>query len=451
MARAAEGAAASCYLTGGGALEICRDGAEAEGVYVLPRGCEFVRNVQIVRLAPGQAAGPIQVVAQAESPVEARRGREACADRRALDPTDGGSVRSGRSPEQLALTLPPTTYRLWETVREAPRPERRRRGREAEPAPVPLLDQEGIGARNPILVAGRDWAGEEYHYVFLLATTGVEGRNRRVQIQARTYDFEQFEIRSRSDGYGMRWVPFAGAEGRRGRKEAAAPTAVLDENGKALTSHCSGEGFDTDGLNGSISVVDRTYHYFYTDTVPEDCGAAPARRRTALYLRTSQDLNAERVWSAPRTVLGPLPAGSFARVAKAKGMERWVLSYTCRRPANAPGGPVPDLCLHYTTDLGIEAITALKPYAEPVEAQRSPAYLGLRAGGDGSGRYGRAGHFWMTDRYGNLDTPANYPGKAGLLTWIDRLAPRADGSAASTLYGRPVYWATWSVRPVGAK
>jgi hypothetical protein len=57
----------------------------------------------------------------------------------------------------------------------------------------------------------------------------------------------------------------------------------------------------------------------------------------------------------------------------------------------------------------------------------------------------------MTDAQGNLDTPAIYPGKAGLLTWLDRLAPTASGRDASTLYGRPVYWATWTVRRIGAQ
>ncbi|MFD0934684.1 hypothetical protein ACFQ12_05720, partial [Methylobacterium trifolii] len=308
-------------------------------------------------------------------------------------------------------------------------------------------------ARNPILVAGRDWAGEEYYHLFLIATAGSEGSNRRVQVQARTYDFERFEIRSRTpDGYGTAWVPF-GADAPKGRRRAAnpGPTAVLDEAGKPVAGNCRGEGFDTQGLSGSISVVDQTYHYFYTDVLPEDCAEPVAKRRNALYLRTSRDLGAERVWSAPRTILSPLPSGSFVRVAKAKGMERWALSYACRRPANAPGGPVPDVCVQYTPDLALGSIAGLSLFSEPVDAQRSPAYLGLRSGGDGSGRYGRAGHFWMTDRYGNLDTPGSFSGKAGFLTWLDRLAPRADGSEASSLYGRPVYWGTWSVRLVTPK
>ncbi|MFD1282966.1 hypothetical protein ACFQ5C_25190, partial [Methylobacterium goesingense] len=80
----------SCYVTGGGSLEICR-GNEAEGVFVAPRACESVSGVQILRTTPG--TGPLQAVYQAETPLAgpSRRGAETCAPRRAGDPLDGGS------------------------------------------------------------------------------------------------------------------------------------------------------------------------------------------------------------------------------------------------------------------------------------------------------------------------------------------------------------------------
>lgn len=443
-----DGLAPTCYRTGGGTLEICRDGAEAEGVFYAPGPCAFARSVQIIRLATSEKPGPLQVVYHGETPLPEGRGRKPCESRRAVDPGDSGAVRAGRAAEQLATLMPPNEARLWEEVqpRERPRPTRGRREREpvtAAPAP-----EESIGPRNPIVVAGRDWAGEEYFHVFLIARAGEGANARRVQIQARTYDFESFDIRSRTpDGYGVAWTPFTSGRSR----ASAAPTPVLDETGRPIVGNCSGDGAEAQGLSGSISVVDRTYHYFYTDVLPEDCREPVALRRTALYLRTAKDLNAPRVWSAPRALIQDLPAGSFVRIAKAKGMERWVVSYTCRRPANAPGGPVPDICVQYTADLSLDAIGQLKLYADPVSAQRSPAYLGLRSGGDGSGRYGRAAHYWMTDRYGNLDTPNTFSLKGGFLTWLDRLAPRADGSDTSSLYGRPVYWGTWTVRPIASR
>ncbi|MET0257337.1 MAG: hypothetical protein ABW179_02055 [Methylobacterium sp.] len=463
-----ETAAPSCYPTAGGALEICRSGGEPEGVLYAPPPCRFAYGVQVVRLKARNAPGPLQVVFHAEPLRDGGKGRddEACpADLRATDPNAGGSVRSGRLAEQLAGTMPPTAYRFWgapaqDEARE-PRPRRRgrrgRRSREAKPeAARPAVSvREGSGARDPMTVAGRDWAGDDYQYVFMIATEAVEDARRHVLIQARTLDFETFDVRSRREGSGTaEWVPFGdgetGSRGRRSRRaRRPAPPAlapVLDETGKPIVGNCAGQGFDAQGLVGSISVVEQTYHYFYTDVLPADCAEPAAKRRFGLYLRTSRDVSAEKAWSAPQVVLETLPPDTLVRVGKAKGMERWVMAYSCFRPANATGGPVADICLHYTSDLSPGAFKDLPLFAEPARAARSASHLALRSGGDGGGRYGRDGFFWMTDRYGNVDTPTAYPSKGGFLTWLDRLAPRSDGSAGSSLYGRPVYWSTWTVR-----
>ncbi|TXN63198.1 hypothetical protein FV228_18295, partial [Methylobacterium sp. WL18] len=96
-ARAAEASAPSCYVTGGGGLEICRDGAEAEGVLIAPAPCAFVRGVQILRLPRAEAPGPLQMIFQGQSPLASRRRDEPCPERRATDSRDGGSLRTGRS------------------------------------------------------------------------------------------------------------------------------------------------------------------------------------------------------------------------------------------------------------------------------------------------------------------------------------------------------------------
>ena len=122
----------ACFPTAGGALEICR-GGEAEGVFFAPRACESAANVQIVRTAG--RTGRLQVVYQAEAPVSGRRRGETCPARRATSPLDGGSVRSGAMPEQLATLMPPTEARLWEMARTVRREGRsRRRGRTPEVA-----------------------------------------------------------------------------------------------------------------------------------------------------------------------------------------------------------------------------------------------------------------------------------------------------------------------------
>lgn len=459
-----ESTAPSCYATAGGALDICRSGGEPEGVLYAPPACRFASGVQIVRLQGRGAPGPLQVVFEAEPPRTDKRGKETCEpDLRATDPTIGASVRSGRLTEQLAGTMPPSAYRFWSGTAQAEAPPRRRhrrghRRQEAKPAEIrtATVAREGIGARDPMTVAGRDWAGDDYHYVFMIATEAIEDRRRHVLIQARTLDFEAFDVRQRSAGTeATEWVPFgerkAETRGRRSRRSRSAeppPLApVLDEAGKPIVGNCSGEGFDVQGLVGSVSVVDQVYHYFYTDVLPSDCSEPPARRRLGLYLRTSRDVTAEKAWSAPQTVIDALPPDTLVRVGKAKGMERWAIAYSCFRPANAPGGPVADICLHYTSGLSVDAFKALSLFEQPMSAARSRAYLALRAGGDGGGRYSRDGFFWMTDRYGNVDTPASYPTKGGFLTWLDRFAPRSDGSEGSSLFGRPVYWSTWTVRP----
>ena len=458
--------APTCYRTAGGALEICRDGSEAEGVLAAPPACSFARGVQLVRLSRAGLPGPIQAVFQGESPQSGRRRGEDCSGRKATDPRDGGTLRTGRNPEQLATILPPSEMRFGVSLPE----QQGRRRRDEGTAPA----VEGIGPRAPITISGRDWAGEEYSYVFMLGQEpvaapseepprgsrrgqsqaegeggerkGGEGLRRRVQIEARTLDFVSFEIRTR-DGEGTSWTPAESDKGK--RRSAPTPATVLDVDGKPIASSCPAAPFDTQGLAGSISISERTYHYFYTDVLPEDCGLAPEKRRTGLYLRTATDLAADRVWSAPRRLGGPLPPGTLARVARSKDGSRWAMSYTCYRPANAPGGPVADICLQYTADLDPAGLGALTLYAEPLEAARSPAYLGLRSGGDGAGRFDRSAHFWMTDAYGNLDVPSTFAGKSGLLTWVDRLAPGAGGIQGSTVYGRPVYWGTWTVRRTG--
>ncbi len=137
----------------------------------------------------------------------------------------------------------------------------------------------------------------------------------------------------------------------RKRRSPLEPAVVLDEEGKPVRSACAAMPLETQGLVGSISIVEQTYHYFYTDVLPEDCNLPPEKRRMGLFLRTATDLAVDKVWSRPRRLGGDLPPNSLVRVARAKGATRWAVSYTCSRPANAPGGPVADICLQYTADL----------------------------------------------------------------------------------------------------
>lgn len=453
-----------CYPTGGG-LEICRSANEPEGVFFTPPLCQFAYDVQVMRLKSRIAPGPLQMIYHAEPRREpGRRGHEEGCDGslRALDPALGGTLRMGRQTEPLATAMPPGDQRFWirQIAEEPRRPRRARRGRRSPEdgrAEIRSLAaaREGSGGRNPMAVAGRDWADDDYTYLFMVASETVGKSRRHVLIQGRTYDFASLDIKSRDSETGtVAWAPFGTTEPKRRRDRRSAPSRsaipalapVMDETGKAITGTCAAEGFEVRGLVGSISVVDQVYHYFYTDVLPSECNEPAAKRRMGLYLRTSRDVTQENAWSSAKLLLDDLPADTLIRVGLARGMDRWALAYTCKRPSNAPGGPVSDICLHYTDDRSTTAISALRLFSEPASAARSPAYLGLRSGGDGGGRFGREGFNWMTDRYGNLDTPAIYPTKGGFLTWLDRLAPRSDGSEGSSLYGRPLFWSTWTVR-----
>lgn len=118
---------ASCYPTGGGALEICRSAGEPEGVFDAPDPCRFGFDVQILHLAGRLPPGPLQVVHQAEPRREVQQtsrkgGSPACGpEMRAADPAQGGSVRFGRQVEQLATTMPATAFRFWATPAQAAR------------------------------------------------------------------------------------------------------------------------------------------------------------------------------------------------------------------------------------------------------------------------------------------------------------------------------------------
>lgn len=468
----------ACYATGGGALEVCRSPGEPEGVFYVPPACRMASEVQLLRLQGIIAPGPLQVIHDAEPKLDPqpeprqkrRRRRDENQDRAQASEAScaedsggselGHSVRSGRQVEALATTMPATDYRFWSQreTRDQPRRRRRaRRGREEEATQPSPPDAEAGVSRSPMAVAGRDWAGDDYFYVFMVGAQQTGQARRHVLLQARTYDFATFDVRAAGEGAtGIGWLPFAQVQAgenkhkarrsRRRRGESTPsilkPAPVLDAKGEPILANCAAADSDARGLSGSISVVDRTYHYFYTDVLASDCNEPPAKRRVGLYLRTSRDLGEEQVWSAPTTVVEGLPADTTVKVAKARSMERWAVAYSCFRPANAPGGPVADICLQYTKDLSVGAIGALTFFAEPAEAVRSPAFLGLRSGGDASGRFRREGLSWMTDRYGNLDTPTAYSGKGGFLTWTDARVP-----GAANAKGHPVYWSTWTVRP----
>jgi hypothetical protein len=292
-----------------------------------------------------------------------------------------------------------------------------------------------------MVVGGVSPTGEKIFYVFFLGVTsdgglGTEFRN--VLLEARTKDFLAFELLQRDAEHHSVWVSFAGDQAR--------PAIVTDRAGTPLQSNQTAspepagstnptrpEGaVMTAGLFGSVVKVGGLYHYFYTDQDPVD----PARNH--LYERTAQDIGSDGQWSAPTIVLD-VPAEVIVRVAKARGMDRWAVTYSCLQ-SDRPY--VSDLCLQYTADLSVQGargLAGLSLFQDPYNGVSGFA-LGMRGNRTAAGQIQlRSQHFYMTDTDGNLAAPTGAPqSMGGVLTWLEL-------PIDLHLLGAPTFWAEWTV------
>ncbi len=234
VSRAARRAATSPAAS----LEICREGSEAEGVLISPAPCAFVRGVQILRLAraeaPGPAAGAVPGADPGGDPPwrralsgAARHGqprRRRPAHRPHLRgpghdaPAIGRPVlgraagRSARGPAAGPSRRPPPRGSARATRSQSPAATGPARptatcscsGRSAWASPAARMPIPGRGNRRRRRGPGPDAPAD-----------GPADVRRRVQIEARTLDFQTFEIRTRTaDGYGLAWTPFEAGAGR---------------------------------------------------------------------------------------------------------------------------------------------------------------------------------------------------------------------------------------------
>jgi len=383
---------ARCYLTGGGELEVCH-ASRAEGRYYDTPDSEVAYNVQVLRLKNGAYA----TIYHGDS--------------------YPGVVRSGDS-LKAGVEAGPFSYRMPKVARVIH---------------GTLVDQTNpiyngfannpfgaSGGANPTAVKG--FGNDPYYYLFFLGVTGGSDAKpngwHHVMLGGRTKDFKAFDILGERKGQ-RAWIPFGGKEGAPGRK----PVVLRDTAGSEFAGHHSAAGDATQGLIGSVAAVNKTYYFFYYDTLPED------PQRYALYYRTAKNLSRaeENAWSPERRV-GPhlLTGPSIVRVAKAKGMDRWMLAYNCYRPTDH----LSDICVQYTKDLSVEGASGLGGI-EFADSAGPGFYLGLN-----SGTGLRSQHYFMTDEAGALATPKDE--NAGFLTWLD-----LNGQA---IYGADVYWAEWNVR-----
>ena len=420
----------TCFVTGGGELRVCH-AASAEGVYYRPGPRQIAYNTQIIARADGSYATVLHSESEDSEHYWQATGRV----------RPGDSIKAGTSDNPYAAPAN-LGFRIWGSLNNPASALYTRYDNPNSPAG-------GLsGGANPMVVAGRRAAGDPYFYMFYLGVTSDELQGkawRDVLLEARTRDFGSFDLLQQDAAHKPVWVTFAG--------ENAAPALVTDTAGHSIVSNDPapverGDKPDrprgaviTAGEIGSVAHVGDRYFYFYTDQDPSD----PARDH--LYVRTAQDISSNARWSEPSAILD-MPPEILVRVAKARGMDRWAVIYSCLRSTQPV---VVDVCLQYTQNLNLTGpggIGSLQLFDGPAYTGRSRYALGL-VGADpsfDSGAFIKGQQLYMTDEDGNLAVPRqDDPARSdvgGLLTWMDLPRNRA-------IFGAPTYWAEWQVSGAG--
>lgn len=286
--------------------------------------------------------------------------------------------------------------------------------------PRSLMDSDGVGGGgNPMTASGLP--GDSYFYMFFLGVSDDgQSRNhaahdwRHYLLEARTKDFVSFDVKAEKE-----WMPF---------KDGVRPAALKDSRGDVIRSHTARSIDGTQGQIGSISFVNGVYHYFYYDYAP-DGGSVN------LYHRTSADVGTG-VWS-PEEIVLKMPGITMVRVAKAKDLDRWVVMYGCYV------GHIQDVCLQYTETLNVVGHGGLS------DLSLTPDYA-MGFSDDGKPR-SFTQPYWLTDRWGNLDTVG--AGNGGEMYWTDMnpLNCQRRPYAGCPVYGGAVYRAGWTAKAPAGK
>lgn len=438
--QAQSGPAERCYTTGGGTLQVCRSAIEPEGVFFSPPRCELAYNVQPMRLPDGK----VYTIYHSEP-----RKIESTCDAALTDKIQiGDSLRGGFQPDALGLSMSPVhPYVLWSSTDDPPSTLYSR----LKESGASYLSQLG-GPANPMLVAGRHAAGDNYYYMHFVMAVNAPAGNSPNEVQhflgvARSLDLVNWDLRTHVNGVPT-WVNFNNISDPTTRRA----NEVTDSQGQLIAGRCASTTGASQGLIGSISYVGARYYYVYTDiSAGQDCNAASPEM--TLYVREAADITQVGSWGPAQVVKSGLPYGTIVRAAKAQGYDKWALAYNCYSNTGPGQTVIQDLCLQYTdtlTMLGTQGVAGLTFFDDPPSTAypRSQYHLGIRIGGNSNGP-AREQHDWMTDRDGNLASPAAYQTQGGMLTFADKTARLTDDDRSiGEPYGVPVYWTTWQVRPV---
>ena len=327
----------------------------------------------------------------------------------------GDSIKVGSLQASYNYLMPPNkSYKIW--------------GTQTDGSSI-LYSADGTnsytsvsGGGNPIAVAGRYWAGDNYYYVFFLGVADdnmnrLAGENdyRHYLLEARTLDFVNFEIKADINGV-EQWKQFNDSACQ-ANPASCRPKMLKDINGNIIRSNQAKHPDLTFGLIGSISIINNTYYYFYTDY-------DTSSQNFYLYYRTATNITGNNYWSAPIRISNNIGGAAIVRVAKAKGLDKWAVFYNCWSSGRS------DLCLQYTNNLNVIGSGGISDLVID-NFNAGNFYLGLQ----GVNQQGI-----LTDKNGNLISPDNEDqtyARGGELRWSDFSSPG--------VYGGKVWRAGWGV------
>ena len=297
------------------------------------------------------------------------------------------------------------------------------------------------GGGNPMVIAGKP--GDPYYYLFFItvAKDSPYSQEWRHHLgQARTKDFDTFEIRTTENGQDL-WYPFSELSCS-ARPDLCRPAAIKDVSGNELRSnHHTRDMHNTAGLIGSMVYHNGLYYYFYTDTENPPESELSYLESYNLYFRTTTDVANNSTWSAPHPLavrIGDVMRGvDMIRIARAKDLNRWVMLKSCGH----------SICIRYTIDDNLAGEGGLDHFMSKPFFNLDLKARNLRAGG------GFSQPFWMTDKYGKLTSPDFEPQdykRGGEIYWsdFDKSNCYESSYAGCPVYGGDVWRAGWTLEKV---
>lgn len=397
----------NCYATGGGQLQVCLEAGD-EGMYYQTPPNRVCYNTQIINMNNSTYLTVHHSEAMYGFINNIFR--------------SGDSIRIGAETGSWTYTYPPSTnFSIWGSVTDVPS--------------NLYYGTDGVsGGGNPMMITGRSWAGDGYFYLFFITVHGGSDTSPNTWVQflnqARTVDFQTFDVFSMDPNGNPAWEPFTDASIYWQQR----PLNLIDTNGDGINGLFPDYDSATQGLIGSINIINSVYYYFYTDY-------DSTKSYFVLYYRTAGDVSQGwKSWSPATAVTSaPMPVGTLVRAAKAKDMDRWALLYTCI----PSGGNSEDLCLQYTVNLNVMGSGGVSDiqFFDDNQGGHSSYFLGLASQSCANVSPGRGQQYFMTDVYGNLASPDEEPqaDRGGIATWTDA------SCTGPGPYGAPVFRAGWQV------